>query len=160
MPHKVPASLPMWSLVGCIRQVSQYVFRFPLHFLLHIGPHTFAALFLKLQELVPKAKATPPLAPLLLSSLLLWIILTPDAPSISTSPVPHQAAAWFLPSPYKPPACPTIAPSLGGGVGGVSTFIEIDEQWTKGQAKIKYSSHKSWHTRYLKKVQGQYTLRY
>ena len=36
----------------------------------------------------------------------------------------------------------------------MSTFIEIDEEWTVAQATRKYSSHKSWHTRYLKKVQG------
>ena len=40
----------------------------------------------------------------------------------------------------------------------MSTFIEIDEEWTEAQATRKYSSHKSWHTRYLKKVQGLYTL--
>ena len=40
----------------------------------------------------------------------------------------------------------------------MSTFIDIDEQWTEGQATHKYSSHKSWHTRYLKEVQGLYTL--
>ena len=34
----------------------------------------------------------------------------------------------------------------------MSTFIEIDEEWTEAQATRKYSSHKSWHTRYLKKV--------
>ena len=34
----------------------------------------------------------------------------------------------------------------------------MDEKWTEGQATRKYGSHKSWHTRYLKKVQGLYTL--
>ena len=40
----------------------------------------------------------------------------------------------------------------------MSTFIEIDEEWTKAQATRKYSSHKLWHTRYLKKIQGLYSL--
>ena len=40
----------------------------------------------------------------------------------------------------------------------MSTFIEIDEEWTEAQATRKYSSHKSWHTRYLKKIQGLYSL--
>ena len=40
----------------------------------------------------------------------------------------------------------------------MSTFIEIDEEWTEAQATRKYSSHKSWHTRYLKKIQGLYLL--
>ena len=40
----------------------------------------------------------------------------------------------------------------------MSTFIKIDEEWIEAQATRKYSSHKPWHTRYLKKVQGLYTL--
>ena len=40
----------------------------------------------------------------------------------------------------------------------MSIFIEIDEEWTEAQATRKYSFHKSWHTRYLKKIQGLYTL--
>ena len=40
----------------------------------------------------------------------------------------------------------------------MSRFIEIDEEWTEAQATRKYSSHKSWHNRYLKKIQGLYLL--
>ena len=34
----------------------------------------------------------------------------------------------------------------------MSSSIEIDEKWDEPTTCQKYSSHKSWHTRYLKKV--------